>query len=162
MDVGAGTSTFVDHLLDAGFRRLIAVDISPVALDLLRQRLGDRGSSLRFIVDDVGRPTELSSLREVALWHDRAALHFLTAADDRQRYADTVRAAVRPGGFAVLAAFSRDGAEQCSGLPVHRYDASEMAALLGPSFTLLEAVDHTYVNPFGSPRPYVYTRFQRR
>jgi EEF1A lysine methyltransferase 2 len=161
VDVGSGASSFVDHLLDAGYRQLIAADISPVALDLLRDRLGERAGSVRFIVDDLALPTDLLDLRDVALWHDRAALHFLTEAADRERYAETVRAVVRPGGFVILAAFALDGAEMCSGLPIHRYDADSLAELLGQDFTLLESVDHTYVNPFGSPRPYVYTRFQR-
>ena len=160
LDVGSGASSLVDRLLDHGYRHVVAADISPVALSMLRDRLGDRASSVRFVVDDIGRPTELATLA-VALWHDRAALHFLIEPEARQRYAEAVRSVVRPGGFAILAAFALGGAERCSGLPVHRYDADALAELLGPEFTLLESVDHTYVNPFGDLRPYVYARLQR-
>ena len=162
LDVGSGASSLIDRLLGEGHQHVVAADISPVALSMLRDRLGDRASSVRFIIDDIGHPTELATLEDVALWHDRAALHFLTDDRDRARYAETVRAVVRRGGFVILAAFALDGAERCSGLPVHRYDAVALADLLGPDFTLLEAVDHTYVNPFGDPRPYVYARFGRR
>jgi SAM-dependent methyltransferase len=162
LDVGSGASSLIDRLLDQGYRNLVAADISPVALSMLRERLGERASSVRFIVDDIGRPTELGTLPDVALWHDRAALHFLTEESARARYAETVRAVVRAGGFVILAAFAIDGAERCSGLPVHRFDALGLGELLGPDFALHESIDHTYVNPFGDPRPYVYTRFQRR
>ena len=34
-------------------------------------------------IDPLGEPYDL--------WHDRAVFHFLTAAEDRQRYADILR-----------------------------------------------------------------------
>jgi len=40
LDVGAGASTFVDYLIDQGFRNIIATDISEIALNKLRERLG--------------------------------------------------------------------------------------------------------------------------
>jgi hypothetical protein len=44
---------------------------------------------------------------------------------------------------------------------VRRYDAAMMSELVGPDFTLLETIDHTYYQPSGDPRPYVYALFQR-
>lgn len=36
-----------------------------------------------------------------------------------------------------------------------------LGELVGPDFTLLETIDHTYIQPSGDPRPYVYARFKR-
>jgi ubiquinone/menaquinone biosynthesis C-methylase UbiE len=42
IDVGSGASILVDCLIDAGFRRVSALDISGAALDAARRRLGLR------------------------------------------------------------------------------------------------------------------------
>jgi predicted rRNA methylase YqxC with S4 and FtsJ domains len=36
LDAGAGASTFIDHALERGYQRLIAVDLSEVALGQLK------------------------------------------------------------------------------------------------------------------------------
>jgi len=162
VDAGAGSSTFTDSLLDRGFRRLVALDISKAALDVLRARLApDRAASVRWIVDDLAHPVAARKLRDVSLWHDRAVLHFLISEEERAAYANLVRQAVKPGGYAILAAFSLTGAPDCSGLPVRNYDAGMLAEFLGADFALLESFDHVYINPSGAPRPYVYALFRR-
>src|SRR5438552_3214543 len=119
VDAGCGASTFVDGLLRAGFRNLVAIDISRSALAALEARLlPDDRAHVRFIEDDLAHPTRSAELRDVALWHDRAALHFLIDQADREAYARLVHSAVRPGGFVILAAFAVGGADACSGLPV--------------------------------------------
>jgi EEF1A lysine methyltransferase 2 len=161
LDVGSGASTFVEHLVDRGYRRIIASDISSVALRVLRERLGTRAASVELIVDDVTRPDRLRALRGIALWHDRAVLHFLLEDAARAAYVETLRTVLRPGGWVVLATFALDGATHCSGLPVRRYDASMLGQLLGEEFELCETFHHVYVNRRGEPRPYVYTLFRR-
>lgn len=161
VDAGAGSSTFTDCMLERGARRLVAIDISKPALDVLRARLGpERAQSVRWIIDDLGQPAAACDLREVALWHDRAVLHFLISAEEREAYAKLVREAVRPGGHAIFAAFSLTGATECSGLPVRNYDAAMFAEFLGPDFSLVESFDHVYINPSGAPRPYEYALFR--
>lgn len=162
VDAGAGSSTFTDNMLDRGYRRLVALDISKEALGVLQTRLGpERAAAVRWIVDDLAHPSAASDLKEVSLWHDRAVLHFLVAAEGRAAYANLVRQAVRPGGYVIFAAFSLAGATECSGLPVRNYDAAMFGEFLGPGFSLVESFDHVYVNPSGSPRPYVYALFRR-
>ena len=65
------------------------------------------------------------------LWHDRALLHFLTDAHDRDRYVETLRRAVGPDGGFVLGVFAPDGPDHCSGLPVHRFERDELRDLVG-------------------------------
>lgn len=162
LDVGVGASTLIDHLLDRGHTAITAVDISAAALEQLKARLGaDKAGCVRWLVDDITRPQSLAQLGDVALWHDRAVLHFLCDHTDRQTYLATLRQVLRPGGFVIIAAFSLDGAPTCSGLPIFRYSPAMLAAFLGDEFELLDDFDYLYRQPWGDPRPYVYTRFQR-
>jgi hypothetical protein len=88
-------------------------------------------------------------------------LHFLVEPADRAAYRATLRAAVRPQGYVILAAFACHGATHCSGLPVERHTADTLAAFLGADFHLLTSFDHLYQMPSGDTRPFVYTCFQR-
>lgn len=163
LDVGVGASTFVDHLLAAGFRRVIAADISAAALQRLRERLGpEKATRVQWLVDDVTEPVELCRLGGVALWHDRALFQFFTTEPQRQAYRDTLNALLHPGGYVILAAFAIGGANRCSGLEVSNYDAPRLGAFLGARYRLLDSFDYVYHTPGGEARPYVYTLFQRK
>lgn len=161
LDVGSGASTLLAALVARGFTRLAAVDISAVALERLRDMLAGDASKVRFILGDITARATFDGLEGVALWHDRAALHFLTEPDDRAAYARAVHSTVRLGGAVILAAFAIGGATECSNLPVVNYDAVMFSTLLGDGFTLEESRDHVYINPGGGERPYVYALFRR-
>lgn len=162
LDVGSGASTFVAELVARGYQRIAAIDISAVALDELREMLGEGASAVRLVQGDVTHLETFEGLQSTDVWHDRAALHFLTDPADQQSYADALRATVRPGGAVILAAFAIGGATHCSNLPIVNYDAAMFERLLGAEFTLEETREHLYINPGGGERPYVYARFSRR
>jgi len=163
LNVGAGATTLVDELLQAGHRNIIANDISSSALKELQLRLGPTQSKrVHWIVDDLTNPSELNSLEQIDLWHDRAVLHFFQDSLSQDAYFKLLRKLVRKEGHVIIAAFNLDGAEKCSGLPVFRYDAAMLKDRLGSEFQLLEAKDYTYLMPSGDTREYVYTLFQRK
>lgn len=163
LNVGAGATTLVDELLHAGYRNIIANDISRSALDELQLRLGpEQSKRVQWIVDDLTNPAELNTLEQIDLWHDRAVLHFFQDAASQDAYFNLLRKLVRKDGYVIIASFNLDGAEKCSGLPVHRYDAAMLHNKLGSGFQMIEAYDYTYVTPSGNPREYVYTLFQRK
>jgi hypothetical protein len=143
-----------------GFQRIVAFDISAAALDALRQRIGDRPQVV-YLQGDITASHALDGLNNVRLWHDRALLHFLVEPADRQVYMASLRRVLLPGSYAILAAFHLRGAKMCSGLPVYNYDESTLAALLGSDFELLHSFEHTYHQPSGDPRLYIYTLFRR-
>lgn len=162
LDAGAGATTLIDHLLERGYQELVAVDLSEVGLQRLARRIGpDRAERVAWIVGDLTDPSTLADISTVDLWHDRAVLHFLTEEADRKGYLQSLRSTVRPGGHVIIATFSPEGAERCSGLPVRRYEAEGIAELLGPEFELLRDFEYLYRQPSGDPRPYVYTLFRR-
>jgi hypothetical protein len=103
--------------------------------------------------------TTLVPPRRHQVWHDRAVFHFLTHAQDRQRYVSVLRAALAPHGDAVIATFGLDGPERCSGLPVQRYSATTLAEELGTGFTLMAEEREAHVTPTGTVQQFQYCWF---
>ncbi len=159
--VGAGASKLVDCLVEKGFKKIVAVDISEVAVSKLKSRLCEKASLVKFVLDDVTSPNQKSVFSDIAVWHDRALLHFFTDEKDRQGYLATLKGAVKKNGYVIISTFSLSGAEMCAGLNVKRYDQNMLSEFLGNDFILIEYFDYLYHMPSGDPRPYIYTLFQR-
>lgn len=161
IDVGGGASRLADALLARGFADLTVLDLSAAALALTAARLralpGAAAARLAFIAADV---TAWRPDRSYALWHDRAAFHFLTDAADRAAYAAALSAAV-PQGHAIIATFAPDGPERCSGLPVARHDAASVQAVLGPDWRIVAEVPHDHATPGGAVQRFRYGLFAR-
>lgn len=159
IDIGGGASRLVDALLDAGFGGITVLDLSEHALAAAQARLGARNANVKWIAADVTRwqPSETYDV-----WHDRAALHFLTDEGDRAAYVERLTGAVRPGGHVIIGTFAPDGPERCSGLPVVRHDAASLGAMLGPSFALMESRNHAHRTPMGTIQRFQFSRFRRR
>lgn len=154
VDVGGGESTLVDDLLDAGYADVSVLDISQTALDVCRQRLGQRAQKVRWLAASVlDHPFQPAS---VDVWHDRAVFHFLADAPDRQAYVAQVLRALRPGGHVVMGTFGPQGPLQCSGLPVTRYSSDDLHAEFGSPFRLLDHSTSLHTTPWGSTQQFVY------
>lgn len=158
IDVGGGASPLVDLLLAQGFRDLTVLDLAEEALTRARERLGPLAANVAWIAADA---TTWTPPRRYDIWHDRAAFHFLTDASDRRAYLDRLRAALAPGGHAIIATFAPDGPEKCSGLPIVRYDASTLSATLGDDFDLVAERRHDHVTPWGSVQKFRFALFRR-
>ena len=159
IDAGGGASRLVDALLDAGYRKVTVLDLSAAALTATQVRLGQAAASVTWITADV---TAWKPAAAYDLWHDRAAFHFLTEPADRAAYVACLKAALKPGGHAIIATFAPDGPERCSGLPVVRYDGASLAAVLGNGFELLQTVRHAHATPMGSVQNFQFSLFWRR
>ena len=133
IDVGGGASLLVDRLVARGYTDLAVLDVSSTALEIARRRLGDT-APVRWLHEDLlrWRPE-----RPYALWHDRAVFHFLTDAAERAKYLTILRQTLGDSGALIIATFASNGPERCSGLPVARYDAIDLAPLLD-GFTVVE------------------------
>jgi 2-polyprenyl-3-methyl-5-hydroxy-6-metoxy-1,4-benzoquinol methylase len=159
IDIGGGASTFVDHLLDAGFTDITVLDLADRALEEARRRLGDRAASVNWVVADV---TQFDPQRKFGVWHDRAVLHFLTEPADRAQYVATLRSALDPGGHVIISTFAPDGPSKCSGLEVRRYTIERLQELLGPEFGLQEHRFEDHQTPMSSTQQFLYSRWVRR
>lgn len=154
IDVGAGASTLVDYLLQFAYQDLTLLDLSPEALQTVRQRLGERAALVTFFEGDVTRFPLPEHHYHV--WHDRAVFHFLTDADSQRRYVEQVRRSVIVGGHVIVATFGIDGPTQCSGLPVGRYDAQSLHSVFGHDFALMNSRSESHHTPWGSEQQFVY------
>lgn len=156
IDVGAGGSTLVDSLVTRGFRDVTALDISAVGLQLAQQRLGGSADSVEWVVADLlsWRP-----VRTFQVWHDRAVFHFLTTDNAQHRYLDVLHEATTEGSVAIFATFAVDGPRQCSGLPVARYRADDLAGLL-PDWKLIAEDREEHTTPGGRMQPFTWAAFR--
>ena len=157
--VGAGATTLVDNLLELGYTNLVVNDISQKALNNIKSRVGT--SEVEYVVNDLTNQTLPKLINGVDLWHDRAVLHFLTEESQQNAYKENLDKIVNIGGHVLIAAFSLDSANKCSGLDVKRYSVTMLENLLGSDYLLLQSHEYTYTMPNGSVRPYIYTLFKK-
>lgn len=158
IDIGGGASVLVDHLLDLGYTNLAVLDLAGAALNACRLRLGALAAAVEWFEADV---TTFEPPHRYALWHDRAAFHFLTDAADRARYVATLRKTLKPGGTAIIATFALDGPPKCSGLDVVRYDEQSIAVELGDGFELRGVRREIHITPGKAEQRFSYFRFER-
>lgn len=157
LDVGGGASRLVDALLERGFGDVTVLDVSQAALVAGRERVGARPEVTWLHTDLlVWQPD-----RKRAVWHDRAVFHFLTDPADRATYRTLLREAVEPEGVIIVATFAADGPEWCSGLPVQRYTADELAAELGSDLTPVASGGHLHRTPGGGAQPFAWVALRR-
>jgi 2-polyprenyl-3-methyl-5-hydroxy-6-metoxy-1,4-benzoquinol methylase len=154
IDVGGGESTFVDDLIARGYRNITVLDISGVAIEHAKKRLGAASQHVTWLVADI---TQASlPARSYDVWHDRAVFHFLTEPAQRMAYVRQVASAVKPGGHVIVGAFGPEGPSKCSGLDVMRYDADSLHAEFGPRFRLMESSKELHRTPAGAIQQFLY------
>jgi ubiquinone/menaquinone biosynthesis C-methylase UbiE len=158
INIGGGSSVLVDRLLDENYTDISVLDISATALDLARERLGSRSDQVNWIQGDV---TEHRFDRVYQVWHDRAAFHFLIESAEQDDYVNQLRHAVAVGGHAIVATFSTDGPERCSGLLVQRYSESSLQERMGSEFEPVHFKRETHRTPSGVPQEFLYGHFLR-
>jgi 2-polyprenyl-3-methyl-5-hydroxy-6-metoxy-1,4-benzoquinol methylase len=159
IDIGGGASRLVDRLSEIGYNSLTVLDLAPAALAQAQERLGEQARDIIWIDGDV---LEHSFTHSYAVWHDRAVFHFLTDPADRDRYVAQLESAVEPGGHVIIATFSLDGPEMCSGLPVQRNDPESMSEALGEAFEPVRFQTEAHHTPRGAVQHFLYGRFTRR
>lgn len=157
IDVGAGWSTLVDHLVARQYRDLTAIDLSTTALQTVRERLGRAGDHVVLQVADV---LDLNLGRTYQLWHDRAVYHFLTEPEERADYLSSLQRCLRPGGWAVVATFGPDGPTTCSGLPIVRYTHAELAGQFS-GLELVATAGEDHLTPWGSTQQFTAVLLRR-
>jgi 2-polyprenyl-3-methyl-5-hydroxy-6-metoxy-1,4-benzoquinol methylase len=154
IDVGGGESTLVDDLLARGFQNITILDVSKVAIEATKQRLGSLAERIHWLVADVTQ-VELDP-RTYDVWHDRAVFHFLTLPEQRSAYVRQAARAVRPGGHVIVSTFGPQGPTKCSGLDVVRHDADSLHDEFGARFRLVESSKELHDTPFGTTQQFLY------
>jgi 2-polyprenyl-3-methyl-5-hydroxy-6-metoxy-1,4-benzoquinol methylase len=158
IDVGGGASRLVDALLAAGHDDVTVLDIARAALDRSRAWLGAGAAEVEWLCADI---TQWRPARQWDIWHDRGVFHFLTRREAQDADIAALKAATRPGAAVILSTFAPDGPERCSGLPVQRYGAADLAARLGVDFALADQAAERHVTPWGRTQAFTYAAFRR-
>lgn len=158
VDIGGGTSRFVECMAGLGVDDLTVVDLSRTALDANRKSLGAHGASVKWVATDV---TTWDPGRQFDLWHDRAVFHFLVEPEDRHAYIDRLLRSLKHGAFAIIGTFAPDGPDKCSGLPVARYSPESLGATLGDHFDLIAQRSQIHRTPWGSSQSFQFSLFSK-
>ncbi len=159
IDVGGGASPLTGALLDRDFGDLTVLDISAAGMQHARDRLGSRAGQVHWVMADV---LSWHPGRHYQAWHDRAAYHFLTTEEHRQQYLDTLGTATALGAVAVFGCFAPDGPQHCSGLPVARYSAAQLARQLGTRWLLISQEREEHITPASTIQPFTWVALRRQ
>lgn len=157
IDIGGGDSRLADFLLDEGYEDITVLDISAIALEKAKQRLGDKAAKIKWIVADI---TEFEPDRQYDVWHDRAVFHFLTTAEQVAQYKAIVDKAAK--GYLIIGTFAEDGPTKCSGLEVHQYSAVQLAGTFSRSFEKINCKAEDHTTPFHTIQHFTFCSFRAR
>lgn len=158
IDVGGGDSFLVDHLLKIGYQDITVLDISATSLEKAKQRLGEKATKIKWIVADAAtfKPTE-----QYDFWHDRAAFHFLTQAQEINNYIDTVRQSIKPAGILVIGTFSEQGPEKCSGIEIKQYSEITLTGRFQRFFEKVKCITVDHKTPFDTIQKFIFCSFKK-
>lgn len=159
IDVGGGASVLVDHLLKLGYTNLTVLDISRHALAHAQQRLGDQAGKVQWLEENI---TQFKALQRYDIWHDRAVFHFLTDPASRALYIEALKGSTKPGSYAMIATFAKDGPTKCSGLDIVQYDAESIQKEFADDFILLDTQAETHLTPGGKEQKFLYFVLRRK
>lgn len=154
IDVGGGESTLVDDLLARGFQNITVLDVSQVAIEATKKRLGSDADRVHWLVADATQVDLEPKAHDV--WHDRAVFHFLTDPQQRIAYIRQVVRSVKSAGHVIMSTFGPEGPTKCSGLDVVRYDAESLHDEFGARFRLVESSKELHETPFGTTQQFLY------
>lgn len=159
IDVGGGTSFFVDYLIEQGFKDITVLDISEKALQQTKKRLGNLAERVHWIASDV---LDLKTHKSFDFWHDRAAFHFLTNDLEIKKYVQNISKFIKPSGKVVLGTFSTQGPTKCSGIFIKQYDEEKLTHLFEKDFKkkTCSLVDHR--TPSGSEQNFLFCHFEKK
>ena len=88
-------------------------------IEKAKKRLGEKSLLVNWIVSDVNN---FIPKKKYDLWHDRAAFHFLRKEIEINNYVDLASNSISKNGKMIIATFSSNGPDKCSGIRVNRYN----------------------------------------
>ena len=133
LEIGAGTGTNAIWLAERGFD-VLAVDVSPLAVERAHAKLAGRAINCRFAtLDFLAAPPPEGPFQFV---FDRGCFHVFDEPGERQRFAAQVAAALAPGGVWLSLIGSTEGPSREVGPP--RRSAREITVAIEPVLEIVE------------------------
>lgn len=158
IDIGGGDSKLVDKLINEGFEDITVLDISEHALLRTKERLGEMGKKVKWVVSDI---TEFKTEKTFDLWHDRATFHFLTTIDQINKYLERAKKNIKDNGFLTIGTFSKNGPKKCSGLEIKQYSEETLQDQLKKGFKKIKCVTEDHRTPFDTLQNFLFCSFKR-
>ena len=157
IDIGGGDSKLVDYLLAEGYEDITVLDISANALERAKERLGEKGKKIKWIVSDI---TEFKPNITYDIWHDRATFHFLTSTEQINIYLSIVEKWVTK--FLIIGTFSDKGPTKCSGLEIKQYTETTLEKQFDSEFEKVNCINQDHKTPFETLQNFVFCVFKKR
>jgi methyl halide transferase len=133
LEIGAGTGTNAIWMAERGFD-VLGVDVSPLAVERARAKIGERTLRCRFAaLDFLAAPPPDGPYQFV---FDRGCFHVFDEPDERQRFAARVADALAPGGLWLSLIGSTEGLPREVGPP--RRSAVEVTLAIEPALEVVE------------------------
>ena len=157
IDIGGGYSFLVDHLLELGYTNITVLDISATAIERAKERLGSKAELVKWIVSDV---VDFIPTEKYAVWHDRAAFHFLNSEDQIKSYTSICNNSITENGNLIISTFSNNGPLKCSAIEITQYTEDKLKS----NFNELKFQDSLRVNhptPFDTEQEFVFCWFKK-
>jgi SAM-dependent methyltransferase len=132
LEVGCGTGTNTLWLAAHGFDAL-GVDVSPLAIERARAKMGDNAGACRFEVVDFLENPPVGPFDFV---FDRGCFHVFDAPEVRARFAALVARVLAPGGVWLSLIGSTEGAPRDTGPP--RRSARDIASAVEPALEIVQ------------------------
>jgi 2-polyprenyl-3-methyl-5-hydroxy-6-metoxy-1,4-benzoquinol methylase len=159
IDIGAGESRLVDHLLDLGFNNIDVLDISKKSIEKTKNRLGLKSNKINWIVSDIN---DFKPEKKYDLWHDRAAFHFFKDPIQINNYVVLANSSLNNNGKIVLGTFSSNGPLKCSGLEVSRYNQKSVSNVFNKHFTQLNYQISNHPTPFNTTQEFLFSVLSKK
>jgi 2-polyprenyl-3-methyl-5-hydroxy-6-metoxy-1,4-benzoquinol methylase len=159
LDVGGGNSFLTRKLHDLGYSTMTVLDISANALQRSKSRFGRQHGKIKWVESDI---LDFKPENPFSIWHDRAVFHFLRDPEEIAKYAEVAAGNIRNNGYLILAAFSTDGPESCSGLPITQYSTERFNAVFQPHFTMTDSFQQDHTTPSGNKQNFIWATFRKK
>jgi SAM-dependent methyltransferase len=159
INLGGGASTLVDDLLARGYENITVLDLSSIALQISRYRVGQAGDKVSWVAANVLEydfPTG-----PFDLWHDRGVFHFIIGDEHRTKYARKVAGAVKHGGYFLVSVFADDGPEMCCGVKVRRHSEQQLEDFFAKDFEVVKSTRSSSFTPSGAEQRFVDVLMRR-
>jgi SAM-dependent methyltransferase len=134
LDVASGTGFYLERWREAGARELVGSDVSPTAVQRLRERYPD----VRIERFDIAGPAAELPRDRYDLVSAFDVLFHLIDDDAYRRALDNLAELVRPGGLLVISEnFRLEGPRRFASIQVNREEGEILAAFRGAGFELV-------------------------
>ncbi|MCB0409107.1 MAG: methyltransferase domain-containing protein [Flavobacteriales bacterium] len=157
IDVGGGDSFLVDNLITLGYTNITVLDISENAIERAKKRLGENASKIAWVISDI---CDFEPSKKYALWHDRAAFHFLNQKQEIEKYAQTLQNSLAENGQLIIGTFSKSGPLKCSGIEITQYNPENLASVF-KELNLIECQQIEHQTPFDTTQNFTFCRFSK-